>query len=302
MELQTIDQVIDIIRKSANPKHIAVVAAADIDTLEAVIKAQKEGIVVPQLFGDAAEIEKLLIETDCNVAEYQIVDAETDIEAAEKAVASVRAGKSDLLMKGMLQTGDLMRVVIDKEKGLLKEGGTISLFTINELTNYHKLMVMTDSGIVRDPSLKEKKGIIENAVRVLKAYGYEKPKVAAICAVEVVNPKMPETVDAAALAEMSKTGELADCIVEGPLSMDIAMSAHIAKHKGFDSVVAGETDILLWPNVLSGNIAIKAMGLCGGIKNTIAFAVGAQVPIVMTSRGSGMESKYLAILGAAAAS
>lgn len=301
MELQTIEQVIDIIRKSARPKRVAVAAAADLDTLQAVIRAQKEGLVVPQLFGDAEAIKTLLTQEQCTLSEYEIISAADEKEAAQKAVASVRAGNSDLLMKGMMQTGDLMRAVIDKEHGLLREHGTISLFTINQLTHYHKLIVMTDSGIVRDPSLEEKKGIIENAVRVLKAYGYEKPKVAALCAVEVVNPKMPETVDAAALAEMSRRGELADCIVDGPMSMDIAMNAYVAKHKGYDSVVAGDPDILLWPNVLSGNIAIKAMGLCGGIKNTVAFAVGAQVPIVMTSRGSGVDSKYLAILGAAAA-
>lgn len=301
MELQTIEQVVDIIKKRAQPKRVAVAAAADMDTLEAVIKAQKEGLVIPQLFGDATAIETLLKQENCELSQYEIVHANDEKDAARKAVASVRAGKSDLLMKGMMQTGDLMRAVIDKENGLLKEHGTISLFTINQLTNYHKLIVMTDSGIVREPSLEDKKGIIKNAVGVLRAYGYEKPKVAALCAVEVVNPKMPETVDAAALAEMSKTGELADCIVEGPMSMDIALNAHVAKHKGYSGVVAGDPDILLWPNVLSGNIAIKAMGLCGGIKNTVAFAVGAQVPIVMTSRGSGVDSKYLAILGAAAA-
>lgn len=301
MELQTIEQVVDIIRKRATPKRIAVAAAADMDTLEAVIQAQKEGLVRPQLFGDAGAIEELLKRENCTLSQYEIIHAESEKEAAQKAVASVRGGNSDLLMKGMMQTGDLMRAVIDKESGLLSEQGTISLFTINQLTNYHKLIVMTDSGIVRDPSLRDKKGIIQNAVRVLRAYGYERPKVAALCAVEVVNPKMPETVDAEALTEMSRTGELADCIVEGPMSMDIALNAHAARHKGYGGAVAGDPDILLWPNVLSGNIAIKAMGLCGGIKNTVAFAVGAQVPIVMTSRGSGANSKYLAILGAAAA-
>lgn len=301
MELQTIDQVVDIIRKNATPKRMAVAAAGDMHTLEAVIKAQKEGLIVPQLFGDADEINKILVQLDQNADDYYIVNAINDAEAAAKAVASVRDGNTDLLMKGMLQTGDLMRAVIDKEKGLLKEGGTISLFTISEMQYYHKLLVMTDSGIVRDPTLAQKKGIIENAVRVLRAYGYDNPKVAAICAVETVDPKMPETVDAAKLAEMSRSGEIEHCIVEGPLSMDIAMYAKAAKAKGVDSVVAGDVDILLWPNVLVGNIAIKAVGCFGGTKKAVAFAVGAQVPMVITSRGTNVESKYLAILGAAAA-
>jgi len=302
MELQTIDQVIEIIRASARPRRLAVAAAADGHTLEAVVRAQREGLVSPVLFGDGTEIEQLLRGLHANPADCRIVHAVSDTAAAELAVASVHRGETDLLMKGMIQTGDLMRAVIDKEKGLLREGDTISLFTISEMTHYHKLLVMTDSGIVRTPTLEQKAGILKNAVKVLRAYSYEQPKAAAICAVEVVNPKMPETVDAAKLAEMSLAGELGPCIVEGPLSMDIAMSAEVARYKGIDSAVAGNADILLWPNVLSGNIAIKSMGFCGGIRKTVAFAVGAKVPIVMTSRGTDVEGKYYAILGAAAAS
>ncbi|MEG1592776.1 MAG: phosphate acyltransferase [Oscillibacter sp.] len=302
MVLETIDQLVDIIRKSASPKRLAVAAAGDAHTLDAVVMAQKEGLVAPQLFGDAAKITKILVELGADVAKYEIIDAADDIAAAEAAVLSVHNGESDLLMKGMMQTGDIMRVVIDKEHGLLKEGATISLFTMSEMKHYHKLIVMTDSGIVRNPTLEQKKAIVENAVRVLKAYGYTTPKVAAVCAVEVQNPKMPETIDAAKLAEMSKSGELADCIVEGPLSMDMALSAEMTKYKGVESAVAGDPDVLLWPSVLVGNIAIKTAGCFGGIKKTVAFAVGAKAPIVLTSRGTDVEGKYLAILAAAAAS
>lgn len=302
MVFETIDQVVDVIRKSASPKRLAVAAAADEHTLDAVVMAKKEGLVVPQLFGDAAGIEKVLAKLGDSTEGYEIHNATDDCDAAAQAVAAVRAGKADLLMKGNMQTGDMMRAVIDKEKGLLVEGGTISLFTINEMANYHKLLVMTDTGICRDPNLDQKRGIVENAVKVLRAYGYEKPKVAALCAIEVVNPKMQETVDAAKLAEMSRTGELADCVVEGPLSMDIAMNAMVAKYKGLESAVAGDPDILLFPSVLTGNITIKGIGSFGGMKKSVAFAVGAKVPIVLTSRGTDVEGKYLAILGAAAAS
>lgn len=302
MELKSIDQLVDIIRKSASKKRMAVAAAADEHTLDAVVMAQKEGLIVPQLFGDAKKIEKILLQLDAGIADYEIYDVQDDIEAAKQAVFSVNNGKSDLLMKGMMQTGEIMSAVIDKENGLLKEGDTISLFTMSEMFYYHKLIVMTDSGIVRNPTLEQKAGIIKNAVGVLKAYGYTQPKVAAVCAVEIVNPKMPETLDAVKLTEMSKSGELADCIVEGPLSMDVALSKEAAIHKGMESLVAGDPDILLWPSVLVGNVAIKTAGCFGGIKKTVAFAVGARVPIVLTSRGTNVEGKYLAILAAAAAS
>ncbi len=300
MELQTIDQVVDIIRGSTRVRRLAVAAAADEHTLGAVVKAKKEGLVLPQLFGAAGEIEGILNKMGEPISDYQIFDAATNAEAAALAVASAHRGETDLLMKGMLQTGEMMRAVIDKENGLLMEGDTISLFTICEMNYYHKLLVMTDSGIVRNPTLAQKAGIVKNAVNVLRAYGYETPKVAAICAVETVDPKMPETVDAQKLAEMSQTGELANCIVEGPLALDIAIHERAAKHKGVDSKIAGQVDVLLWPNVLAGNIGIKGIGCFGGMKKSVAFAVGAKVPLVITSRGTDVDNKYLAILGAAA--
>ena len=302
MELQTVDQLVERLRSNASPKRMAVAAAGETHTLEATLMAYREGLVIPKLFGDEADIRRILQELGSDPDEFEIIDASDEKEAAQKAVRAVHDGEGDLLMKGMIQTGDLMRAVIDKEYGLLEEGGVISLVTICEINYYKKLLLLTDSGIVRDPTLEQKKAIIENAVRVMRAYGVEKPKVAAVCAVETVNPKMPETVDAAALAEMSRNGQLKDCLVEGPLSMDIAMNELAAKYKGVESEVAGHADILLWPNVLTGNIAIKAMGCVGGMKNAVAFAVGAKVPLVINSRGTSKDAKYLSILGAAAAS
>lgn len=301
MELTNLDQVIDIIKKSAVKKTMAVAQSADEHTLDAVVKSYKDGLITPLLFGDVEETKKILESLDCDPSGIEIVAATDDADAAALAVAAVHEGRANLLMKGKLQTGDLMRAVIDKDNGILGDGVT-SLFTINEMNHYNKLLVMTDSGIVRDPTFEQKVAIIKNAVSVLHAYGYEKPKVAALCAVETVNPKMPETVDAEKLQQMSRNGELGDCIVEGPLSMDIAMSDLAAKYKGIESEVAGKPDILLWPNVLTGNIALKAIGCFGGMTRSVSFSVGAKVPIVMTSRGTDMATKYLSILGAAAAS
>ncbi len=157
---------------------------------------------------------------------------------------------------------------------------------------------MSDSGIVNHPTLDQKKHIIINSVRTLKALGYDNPKVAVLAAVEKVNPKMQETVDAEALADMNRRNEISDCIVEGPLSFDIALSSEVAKIKGVESRVAGDPDLLIWPDVVSGNIAAKALEQFADMK-TIVIAVGAKVPLVITSRGATVESKYVSIKAAA---
>jgi phosphate butyryltransferase len=290
----------DIIRKNVKIRRMAVVAAEEEHTLSAVMRARKEKVVEPVLFGDADAIKRILEHLGESLPSESIIGAANPIDAAAKAVASVRAGGADLLMKGNIQTADIMKAVIHKENGLLKEGNVISMFSLNEIPGYHKILAWTDIGIVLSPNLAQKKAIIENAVQVLLHYGYDEVKIAVLCAVETVNPKMQETVDAAALTEMSAKGEIKNCIIEGPMSMDIAVNTESAKIKGYDSKVAGDPDVLLFPNVLTGNITAKAVSYFARSKSVI-FATGAQVPLIITSRGTSVEGKFRSILGAAAA-
>jgi phosphate butyryltransferase len=292
----------DLIRKDVKVRRLAVVAAEDEHSLTAVMRAVQDKVVQPLLFGDADSIKRILEHIGADLSDDAIIDVKDPIAAAAKAVSCVKEGAADVLMKGHIQTADIMRAVIAKEKGLLKEGNVISMLSLNDIPGYHKILVWTDMGIVLNPNLEQKKAIIENAVRVLMSYGYDEVKVGVLCAVENVNPKMQETVDAAALKEMSLKGEIKNCVIDGPISMDIALSAEKAKLKDFDSKVAGDPDILLFPNVLTGNITAKAVAHFVDGSASVIFAVGAQVPLIITSRGTSIDGKYRAILGAAAAS
>ena len=299
MVFKNFEALIAKVQQSESKKVVAVVAAQDAHTLEAVFKAQKDGIVVPVLIGDSHKITEILDQMQINRELYTVVDTESDQLAAEKAVELVRAGQVDFIMKGKIQTADLLKAVVNKEHGL-RTGSVMSHFVINEIPNYHKLIVTTDGGMMMYPDLMEKKQIIENAVKTLRDMGYEKPKVAVLAAVETVNSKMPETLDADQLKQMNLKGEIEDCIVEGPISYDITMCRESAELKGFKSPVAGDADVLIVPNITAGNILGKALVYSAGAKMA-GFVVGAKVPIVLTSRGSSAEEKYLSLVLSASA-
>lgn len=299
MVFNNFDQLIDKVKGFEKKRKVAVVAAQDEHTLQAVFRARENDIVEPVLIGNAVEIKKILKNLNKNLNEENIIDVDGDVAAAKKAVELVLEDKVDFIMKGIIQTADLLRAVVDKEKGL-RTGKVMSHFVINEIPNYHKLLVTTDGGMLMYPDLEQKKHIIENAVDTLISLGYDKPKVAVLAAVETVNPKMPETVDAAKLKAMNQSGEIINCIIEGPLSYDITMNKESAKIKGIDSQVCGDADILIVPNITTGNILGKCLVYSAGAKMA-GFIVGAKVPIVLTSRGSSSEEKYLSLVLCAAA-
>jgi phosphate butyryltransferase len=255
--------------------------------------------VEPILVGDKTKIMDILDRLHVGLSEEYIISAENDAEAASIAVQLINEGKADFIMKGKLQTADLLRAVVNKEKGI-RTGSVMSHVAILEVPTYHKLIAITDGGMLLYPNLEEKKQIVENAVNTFLAMGYEKPKVAVLAAVETVNPKMPETVDADNLKKMNEHGELKNCIVEGPISYDLTMSKESAEIKGFESKVTGDADILIVPNITAGNILSKGLIYSGGAKMA-GFIVGAKVPIVLTSRGSSTEEKYLSIVLSASA-
>ncbi len=283
---------------AASKKTVAVAAAQDRSALTAVSRCKKEGLLDAVLIGDAALIREEIKAFDGSLDDCEIIDAKTLPEAAQKTCQCVAAGKADFILKGKIDTGVLLKEVVKEENGL-RTGKLMSHLAFLKIPNYHKLIVLTDSGMVLYPTLEQKKEIIENAVESLCNMGYDLPKVGLLAAVEKVNPKQPETVDADALTQMYRCGELKNCMVEGPLSYDILMSKESAKKKGFDSALVGDADILVVPNMPCGNILGKALLFSAGA-DMAGMIVGAKVPIALTSRGATEKEKRQSLLLAAA--
>ena len=291
MIFKSIDEIIQIAAANHDKRRIVVAGAGEEHTLEAVCRAKREGLVTAVLTGDKAHITTILTSLGEEPSEYEIIDsADNPVDAAVRAVREKRA---DILMKGNVQTAALVKSVLNKESGIMK-GRLLSHVLFVQSPAYHKVFLVTDSAIVSNPDLAQKKAILENAVNAMNSLGYEKPKVAALTAVEEVNPKMQETVDAAELKKLCESGEIKNCIIEGPISTDLAFDKEAAKIKGFTSPVAGEPDILLMPNLLTGNIAVKMIRVFG--ESTVAgLVLGAKVPIVLTSRSTSAKSKFMSI-------
>lgn len=300
MVLKNFDVLIEKVKSFPEPMRVIVAAAGDEHTLEAIVHAMEEGIVKPVLVGDKAKIDEILAKLNVSVSEEDIYDVPDADEAAKKSVALIHEGKGDFIMKGKMETAQILKPVVNKETGL-GTGRVMSHFVFDELPFYHKLLVTTDGGMMTYPTLEQKKQIIENTVDTLKALGYEKPKIAVVAAVEKVNPKMPETVEADQLKQMNINGEIKDCVVEGPISLDIALDKEIAEIKGFESPVAGDADVILVPNIQVGNILGKSITVIAK-GNMAGFIVGSKVPIVLTSRGSSAKEKFLSLVLAAAVS
>lgn len=280
-------------------KKTAVVAAAhDEHALEAVLTASQEGYVDYLLVGNREKIIQIAAGLNFVLSDDVIIEAESETESAEKAVALIRLGSGDFLMKGKLETATLMRAVINKETGIRKEN-VMSHVAFFEIPMYPKLLGVTDGGMIPYPSLEQKVVIIKNAVALFKTLGYERPKIAVLAASETVNERMPETIDAQALKECCAKGELGDCFVEGPISLDLTLSKESAAIKGYESPVTGDADILVVPNIACGNILGKSLVYAGKAKMA-GCIIGAKVPIVLTSRGASAEEKHLSILLSAA--
>jgi len=212
---------------------------------------------------------------------------------AKEAVAHIKQGRGNVLMKGSMPTGELLKAVVDKEEGI-GLGGLMTHIAAFECPSYHKLLFVTDGGMVPAPDLVQKQKILTNAVEFMRKLGYSQPKAAAICAAEAVNPKIAETVDGAELAQMARNGDFGDIILEGPISFDLAISAASAAKKGFVSQIAGDVDLCLMPNIASGNVLGKALLYMGGAKMA-GCVLGASVPIVLTTRGASSEEKMLSM-------
>lgn len=276
---------------------IACVAAHDLHTLEALTAARKSGIAEAILIGNSDEIQSMLTELDEDPKDYEILQC-TDIdEAISMAATFVKEGKAGAIMKGKLTTGEIMRGILRKENGL-RTGRNLSVTGLFEIPGFDRILAVTDVAITPHPDLEGKKGILMNALDILHALGMEEPKVAVIAAAETVNPKVPETVDAAILKECNQKGEITGCIIEGPISLDLALDEGSAMVKGYESPVAGKADLFMMPDLVSANVLAKSItGIAKG--RTAGIVLGAKVPIILVSRSASAEEKYTAIALAA---
>lgn len=296
MVIQNFEQLRDQVQAAAKCK-VVVIAAHDGHTLEAVLKTKEEGILDYVLVGKEKEILEIGKSLGHEIDPADVIDSQTDEDAVEKGIQLVREGKADFIQKGLLQTSTLLKGVVDKEKGI-RTGKAMSHVALLDIPNYHKVVGVTDGGMMLYPDLAKKKDIANNAVDMFRGFGYERPKMAALCAVEVLNPKMQATVDAVELQKMAEAGEISNCDFAGPISMDLAVSKESAQIKGYESPVTGEVDIFLVPNIDVGNIMVKSLLMFGNSKMA-GCVVGAKCPIALNSRSATFEEKYYSLLACA---
>ena len=274
---------------------LGVAAAWDPVALEAVHDAWKLELVEPVLIGDRELILKAAAAAGADISQWTVVEAEGDIESARKAVELVRTRDVDFLMKGKVNTADIMRAALDKETGI-RAGKLMSHIAIMWTPTFGRLLCMSDGGIVPAPTLEQKADIIRNAVDAMHKLGWETPLVAVVGALEKVNPALPHTVDAAELAKMNQRGEITGCIVDGPFGFDNAVSELAAARKGVTSPIAGKADLVIFGDIDVGNVFFKAMNFMTDVAQTAGVLIGSQVPIVMPSRADGPETKRNSII------
>lgn len=293
----------DLISKvsECSVKKVAVAVAQDSAVLEAVKAAKERNIAEAILVGDADKIKEVAASENMDLSGYEIIDEKDDYTAALKAVELVHTGKADMYMKGLIDTKSFLKSVLDKEVGL-RTGKTLSHVCVFEIEGIDHLLFLSDVAFMTYPSLEEKVHIVENTVEVCHACGIPNPKVAPLAAVEVVNPKMPVTVDAAELTKMCEEGQITGCIIDGPLSLDLAIDAEAAKHKGAeDRKIVGDADILLFPDIHAGNLVYKCLVHTAKVKNG-NILTGTKAPVILTSRSDDFETKVNSIaLGAVVA-
>lgn len=289
----------DIVVKAKENKKILSVACADDQTvIKACYDAYDEGLCTPIFVGDKERINIIIDENNLKKDMFEIVDEKDRIVACEKAVKLVKEQKAHFLMKGFVDTSILGRAILNKEWGL-RAGNSLSHVSLFELKDYHKPFILTDSGFIIKPDINMKVDIINNAVKVMEKLGVMNPKVSLLAAIEKVNPDMPETVDAAIITSMNRRGQIKNCIIDGPLSFDLTISKESAEHKRVKSEVAGDADIMVVPDIASGNIMAKTLIYWTGCKFA-GVIVGAKAPVVLISRSDNEKNKMMSIAFAAA--
>ncbi len=272
---------------------LSVAAAGDETVLESVKMAVDKGLIEPILVGNRERIKEAGEKIGFDIRDEWIIHADSLEEAAREAVKKVSSREADLIMKGMIETSIFMKAVLHPEFGL-RTGKILSHLGAYDIPGFNRIIFMTDGGINIAPDLEEKAGILQNAIDALISLGIQEPRCAVLSAVELVNPKIPSTLEASTLAKMAQRGQIKGGVVEGPLALDNAINEEAARHKGLDGPVAGKADLLLVPDIEAGNIFGKTIIFCA--RGTMAGTVlGAAAPIVMTSRADTPYGKLCSI-------
>jgi len=271
------------------PVPTAVAHPCEATALRGAIEASNLGLIVPLFVGPAAKIKETAVAAGIELDERQIIDVPHSHESAAKAVELIREGRAEILMKGSLHTDELMAAVVSREGGL-RTGRRISHVFVMDVPTYHKVLIVTDGAINISPNLEDKVDICQNAIDLAISLGLEKPKVAILAAVETVTSRMPATLDAAALCKMAERGQIKGALLDGPLAFDNAISKEAAETKGIRSVVAGDPDILLAPDLEAGNILAKQLSFLANA-DSAGMVLGARVPIILTSRADSVRSR-----------
>lgn len=291
------DEIADKV-KQCSMKKIAVSVAQDEAVLEAVKAAKERGIAEAVLVGDEEKIREIAASMNMDLTGYEIINETDMIQASLTAVKLAHEGKVDMYMKGLIDSKNFLKSVLDKEVGL-RTGGPLSHVCVFEVPGIDRLLFLTDVAFMTYPTLEDKVNIIKNTLPVCRACGVETPKVAPLAAVEVLNPKMSVTVEAVELTRMCEEGEIEGCIIDGPLSMDIAIDSEAAKHKGAtDRKIQGDADVLLFPDIHAGNLVYKTIVHMVDVQNG-CILTGTKVPVILTSRSDSFETKVNSIALAA---
>lgn len=286
----------DLISKvnSCSTKTVSVAVAQDDAVLEAVRAAKEQNIANAILVGDEDKIKEVAASINMDLTGFEIIDEKDNYQAALKAVSLVHDGKADMYMKGLIDTKSFLKSILDKEVGL-RNNRPLSHVCVFEVEGIDRLLFLTDVAFMTYPTLEDKVSIINNTVEICNACGIENPKVAPLAAVEVVNPKMPVTVEAAELTKMNEEGKITGCIVDGPLSMDLAICPEAAKEKGAEGrKIVGDADVLLFPDIHAGNLVYKALVHTAKVKNG-NIITGTKAPVILTSRSDDFETKVNSI-------
>ena len=281
-------------------KRLALAAAQDQHSLGAVLKAGRDKLIIPVLIGNRKEIMQIADECGYDLSDHTVIDEKSIEESTRIAVQMVSSGDADFLMKGKVGTSTLLKYVLNREWGL-RTGKLLSHFALFEVETYHKLIAVTDVAMNIAPSLQDKIAIVNNAVGCLNRLGIRVPKVAVLGAVEMVNESMQATMDAALLSKMNQRDQIKNCIIDGPLAFDNAISLESAIQKGIRSEVSGNTDLLVMPDIEVGNVLYKSLVFFAKAK-VASVILGASAPIVLTSRSDSEQAKYDSVILAAASS
>lgn len=275
-------------------KRIIVAGAVDEHAVEAAFLAQEKGFVFPVLVGDKAGVTDMVTHLGFSEAPHEIIPCAADTNPSSVAVKLIREGRGDFILKGKMETKDLLKPILNKETGL-NSSGFITHFGLMQIKGYHKLLAMSDSAVIPYPSFEDKVKIAKTGIKMLNQLGYTMPVIGALCAAETINPKMPETLDAEKLEDMSRKGALGNGVIVGPISFDLATRKESAIIKGYSSPYAGNVDMLLVPNMVTGNVMSKIWN--ADDDNILAGCLaGADVPIALTSRSASMSEKMNSIL------